>query len=93
MYIHLFIMKTTIQKWGNSLAVRIPKQLIEALNLKEGNEVIVTESVKSIRIEPSAPRHKVLTKDSWKEFMVPTNGKGKERVSEIVDTLLYENTR
>jgi len=28
-----------ISKWGNSLAVRLPKALIEELGLKEGDEV------------------------------------------------------
>ena len=28
-----------IAKWGNSLAVRIPKDVVEALGLKEGDEV------------------------------------------------------
>ena len=28
-----------IAKWGNSLAVRIPKDVAEALGLKEGDEV------------------------------------------------------
>ena len=30
-----------ISKWGNSLAVRLPKALIERLGLKEGDEVEV----------------------------------------------------
>lgn len=28
-----------IAKWGNSLAVRIPARVAEALNLKEGDEI------------------------------------------------------
>jgi antitoxin MazE len=28
-----------VSKWGNSLAVRLPAPLVEALNLKEGDEV------------------------------------------------------
>jgi len=27
-----------IAKWGNSLAIRLPANLVEALNLKEGDE-------------------------------------------------------
>jgi antitoxin MazE len=37
MYIRNLIMK--IAKWGNSLAVRIPKDVAEALGLSEGDEV------------------------------------------------------
>ena len=32
-------MKTTIQRWGNSLAVRIPKTLAQETTLDEGDEV------------------------------------------------------
>jgi antitoxin MazE len=37
------IMDTTMQvsKWGNSLAVRLPKALVEKLGLKEGDEINV----------------------------------------------------
>ena len=28
-----------VSKWGNSLAVRLPKKVVEALDLKEGDEV------------------------------------------------------
>lgn len=30
---------TKIQKWGNSFAIRIPKEFIEELNLKQGSEI------------------------------------------------------
>jgi antitoxin MazE len=35
---------TTIQKWGNSYAVRIPKKAINKLNLRAGNTVTIHES-------------------------------------------------
>jgi len=28
-----------VSKWGNSLAVRLPRAVIEALNLKEGDDI------------------------------------------------------
>jgi len=28
-----------VSKWGNSLAVRLPADVVEALNLKEGDEI------------------------------------------------------
>lgn len=40
MYIHDFgetIMR--VSKWGNSLAVRLPAAVVEALGLKEGDEI------------------------------------------------------
>jgi antitoxin MazE len=30
-----------IAKWGNSLAVRLPKSVVDALNLKEGDDIEV----------------------------------------------------
>lgn len=31
-----------VSKWGNSLAVRLPQAVVEALNLKEGDEIEIT---------------------------------------------------
>lgn len=30
-----------ISKWGNSLSVRLPKEVVEALGLKEGDEIAI----------------------------------------------------
>jgi antitoxin MazE len=30
-----------VSKWGNSLAIRLPASVVEALNLKEGDEIEV----------------------------------------------------
>ena len=35
-----------VSKWGNSLAVRLPKALVEALNLSPGDELNVVEAAK-----------------------------------------------
>lgn len=32
-------MTTKVQKWGNSLAVRLPKEIAQELSLKEGSDV------------------------------------------------------
>ena len=36
-------MNTTIQKWGNSVAVRLPKEVLEKSTLHEGSRVLVQE--------------------------------------------------
>jgi antitoxin MazE len=42
-------MKTTVKKWGNSLAVRLPKKLIEDTQVAEGcNLDIKTENGKIV---------------------------------------------
>jgi antitoxin MazE len=44
-------METNIQKWGNSLGVRLPKAIAERQSLKEGSRVVVTETKTGIAIE------------------------------------------
>lgn len=46
---------TTIQKWGNSYAVRLPKATVERLNLHKGQSVQVspTESGLGLTILPT----------------------------------------
>ena len=44
-------METNIQKWGNSLGVRLPKQIALNQSLKEGSRVVVTETATGIAIE------------------------------------------
>ncbi len=44
-------METNIQKWGNSLGVRLPKSITDKQSLKEGSRVLVTETKTGIAIE------------------------------------------
>jgi len=37
-------MKTTLQRWGNSQGVRIPKQLVERIGVHIGSEVLISLS-------------------------------------------------
>ena len=39
MYIHEAIMQ--VARWGNSLAIRLPAAVVEALDLKEGDDIQV----------------------------------------------------
>ena len=32
---------TRVAKWGNSLAVRLPASVVDALELKEGDEIVI----------------------------------------------------
>ncbi len=45
-------MSSKIQKWGNSLGVRIPKSIIEKMKLGENSEVVIEHSNGSIVIYP-----------------------------------------
>nr|WP_228748147.1 AbrB/MazE/SpoVT family DNA-binding domain-containing protein [Bradyrhizobium sp. BR 10289] len=37
-----------VSKWGNSLAVRLPKALVDELGLKEGDEIDVVSARKGV---------------------------------------------
>ncbi|MBI2623890.1 AbrB/MazE/SpoVT family DNA-binding domain-containing protein [Candidatus Parcubacteria bacterium] len=45
-------MSTKVQKWGNSLAVRLPKEVAVKFGLKEGAVVQIVPSVKNIILKP-----------------------------------------
>ncbi len=48
-----------VSKWGNSLAVRLPKALVEELGLKEGDELDVVASRKgAIEVETKEERRR-----------------------------------
>jgi len=53
-------MYATIQKWGNSQGLRIPKVLLDALDLRENDRVELTQSDDSIHIRKAAARHRTL---------------------------------
>ena len=48
---------STIAKWGNSLALRIPKSVADKVDLKEGSSVSVTVSDGNIVITPTAKKY------------------------------------
>ena len=45
-------MTTKIQKWGNSLAMRLPKELARSLNLKAGSKVTVIRKSFTFEVKP-----------------------------------------
>lgn len=51
-------METKIQKWGNSLAVRLPKEFAKQLALLEGSTVLVTQEDRRRIVIKHAPRVK-----------------------------------
>jgi antitoxin MazE len=53
-------MYTTIQKWGNSHGIRIPKQLMEALELHECDKVEIDRQQDVITIRKAGMRHRTL---------------------------------
>ena len=52
-------MRTRVQKWGNSLAVRIPKPFAEGAGLRPSSEVEVSLEKGVVRLSPVRPRWKL----------------------------------
>ena len=50
-----------VSRWGNSLAIRIPSVVVEALQLKEGDEVEVTVGgLRQLSVDRDRKREKAL---------------------------------
>lgn len=45
-------MTTKIQQWGNSLAVRLPKEVTRKFKLHKGSSVTIVQDTKNILIKP-----------------------------------------
>jgi len=78
-------MQTTIQKWGNSLGVRLPKGITSNKSFKEGSRVLVTETKTGLAIEiverPVVKLNELLrgvTKKNLHKEIVWSNPVGKE---------------
>lgn len=69
-------MLTSIQKWGNSQGIRLPKILLETLNWDDNENVIVTTADNKIIIERAEKRKDI------KELFAGYNG---EYVPEEID--------
>jgi antitoxin MazE len=51
-------MATTVQKWGNSLGIRIPKSVAEQVNLRTGSEVEFDTSGGVLTVRPARRRRR-----------------------------------
>jgi antitoxin MazE len=57
----VFILQTTIQKWGNSQAIRLPKAILESANMRDNERVrIIAEHDKIIILREPRPAHRSL---------------------------------
>jgi len=50
-----------VAKWGNSLAVRLPAELVRELDLKEGDQIELVKDDGQIRVRRLARADEVLT--------------------------------
>lgn len=49
-------MKTVVQKWGHSLALRIPKTMAEHIKVREGAPVEILENDGGLFIKPTGAK-------------------------------------
>lgn len=49
-------MKTKVARWGNSLALRLPKQLTKSYQLSEGSDVEIVEEAQGMLVKPLSRR-------------------------------------
>lgn len=72
-------MYATIQKWGNSNGLRVPKALLDAIGLKENDRVELIQSADAITIKKANPApHKTL-----EERLISFYGKPIEQISRL----------
>lgn len=57
-----------VSKWGNSLAVRLPSAVVEALRLKEGDDVRIEVADPGISASP-ATRHGATRWPRWNPWV------------------------
>ncbi len=63
-----------VSKWGNSLAVRLPKALVEALALKPGDELrIIDASEERLVVEKSDGRACALAHMAARAWVLPSD--------------------
>ncbi len=46
---------TKISKWGNGYGIRVPIGTLEAYNLTEGSEVILSQEYDGVKVSPKNP--------------------------------------
>jgi antitoxin MazE len=65
-----------VAKWGNSLAIRIPSTVVDALELKEGDDVVVRiGDGRSFEVERDDRRQKALEKIKSFKLKLPADWK------------------
>ena len=59
----------TVKKWGNSLGVRIPKSVVDSLNLKINDELEISADLNSLTLKKVKQDHNRMTlQDFFKNY-------------------------
>jgi antitoxin MazE len=63
-----------VARWGNSLAVRLPKKLVEALGLKAGDELaVVAATPRRIEVAKDDRRERALAAIRARRWALPSD--------------------
>jgi len=80
-------MITTIQKWGNSQAVRLPKAVLESLMLQENDQVEIIADVDNDSIVIRKKQRKRRSKKSLEQRLEEFYGRPVDEI--LADDTLY----
>lgn len=61
-------MTTTIQKWGNSQGVRIPKVILDTVNWAEDEQIVILVENNKLIIEKAEDKKRKNIKELFAEF-------------------------
>ena len=61
-------MTTTIQKWGNSQGIRIPKMLLDSVNWSENEQITIKVDNGKLIIEKTKDRKRKNIKELFKKY-------------------------
>ena len=65
-----------VAKWGNSLAIRIPSVVVDALGLKEGDDIVIRIAEDSaFEVKKDDSREKALDRIRASKRMLPSDWK------------------
>ena len=63
-----------VSKWGNSLAIRLPKKLVEEMALNEGDEVnVIRAEDRTLSIERDRRREQALERMAARRWTLPAD--------------------
>ena len=79
-------MTATIQKWGNSLALRIPQAVAKQIQVQEGDAVILKVSIGGLTVKPAPKRLSLdaLLAQVTSENLHPATGWGADTGREVL---------
>lgn len=69
-------MRTTVCKWGNSMALRIPKSILDENKLEEGSQVEIISKDGKIILEPQEKK----VRAGWEEAAIVVHKNGDDKL-------------